>query len=757
MHIDMKKYFVIIPLLAVLSCTKQEERVPLYEIGALTSEYNLGYEASEVTVEILSNGDFTAVLPEDTPWIRFPDGLSAKGSGDCSLMLSYDTNRSIPRSVVMTLTSGTNTSEVIFHQDGLLSAGISISEKCITVPAEGGPARVRVNTALSKESLSFSVDYVQSEDEEWIHDVRMEGNYICFDVAPILNAENFRHARISVTSGSATAVLLVGQTPSGVTLRDIGLATLKATLTKAGSTTIPEHIVLQGQVLNDSSFGNGAENRNVSVDIPDREWKYGVLYLQDVDGGGIKVNFDSRCDDLVDQFGMVGIDLFGATLTREDAPLRYTLSGLQPTSVVSSKGGIRPNPAVRSIGSLGEGDLYTLVTVEGVEIPFRKGPYVPLDIRYISYITAYPVTLRDKSGDTLPMMINADCTFSRDGSGMPQGSGSVTGVLVHETCDHVEWDTEAEKSMTSQGIVGDYVAGIGNIGPWQIRPMRKSDIAISENFEEGFSELLYEWRYCASLSAEDAPSDSYPVRNCDTLSHTVYPTYPAVADPTSLPARFYCENTSGERAEILPCNDFTLLGPYEYGGTIAAPELGNGVTDYYLRSAQWRVVSTSKTAGTVYSSNKWKESNGSAWKADHWSTNRYWCVSFPTDKEGIKSPLSVQVGFNGCALGASSPNKGAPRFWKVECSLNGTVWSKVADYTVPDFPAASSRRVWQLPGTKYITVNLPDNMIGREEVYVRLIPSENKAGNASSYVASGNNIGETSYNAINYFAIRYNK
>ena len=79
----------------------------------------------------------------------------------------------------------------------------------------------------------------------------------------------------------------------------------------------------------------------------------------------------------------------------------------------------------------------------------------------------------------------------------------------------------------------------------------------------------------------------------------------------------------------------------------------------------------------------------------------------------------------------------------------------VAEYTVPDFVDKANRRVFQLPGIKYITVNLPDEVLGKERVYIRLRPTSTKVGTATTY-EGGSSISSSCYNAINYVAIRYN-
>jgi hypothetical protein len=108
-------------------------------------------------------------------------------------------------------------------------------------------------------------------------------------------------------------------------------------------------------------------------------------------------------------------------------------------------------------------------------------------------------------------------------------------------------------------------------------------------------------------------------------------------------------------------------------------------------------------------------------------------------------------------MGSITLGPGAPRYWAVEYSVDGQNWSEnpVLQYTVPDFVDKANRRVFQLPGTKYITVNLPDEFLGQDKVYVRLRPTSTRGGTAASY--EGNTIIPSDrYNAINYVAIRYN-
>ena len=83
----------------------------------------------------------------------------------------------------------------------------------------------------------------------------------------------------------------------------------------------------------------------------------------------------------------------------------------------------------------------------------------------------------------------------------------------------------------------------------------------------------------------------------------------------------------------------------------------------------------------------------------------------------------------------------------------------ITSYTVPDMVVWANTLLSQCPGYKAIDVELPLTLLGKENVYIRLMPENNKASNGASWVDKGATIsvkGDAT-SAMNYFAIRYNK
>ena len=755
---DMRKYGIYAALVimasALFSCEKLPEEVQICGVGCKTDVIDVSWNGGDCSAAILSTGVFTATIPEGDNWIVFKDAPSSgrlEKDGDAVLVFTLEVNRSIPRSTVISLKCGTATSSFTIRQDGLLEGGLDVEQKNVLVPSEGGRSAAKISTKVDVASFTFKVAYQEEESTDWLSGVHLSGNFLVFDVEPNLDPVLIRHADITASYPGGKGMVHVTQYGAGSDTESISISDLKLLLSQKGTLELDRHYIISGIVINDDREGNGAENRLISVDTSDPGFSSTILYMQSEDGtDGLKLLFKGSCANVASRFDRVSFDAFGLTLRRDDAPVRYEIADIPVSAVTESQRTAGPDARNLTLATLTDKDLYTLVRLEDVEIPVRKGPFVPIDVRFYDLVPAYPMVLRDIAGNSIYMMVNTDCTWSRDGSPMPQGSGSVTGVLVHETSDNFEWDQGMESTLKKEGVISDYISGLGNIGNWQIRPVFRSDVRLGDNLEDGFSSLLCEWRYCDSLGVN-------LVANYNGADTTLYPTWPAVDDPMALNASLRC--TDGKRKIPLKlCNDFTQLGPYSYGGYITRPENGNGVYDATGRNAQW-YFQGGELYGVVYSqytvnSTNWTISNGAAWCVAGWSSSQYWCAEFSTEElTAENAPLSVQFGtFNHVGY------TGAPRYWAVEWSSDGTAWKRLSTYSVPDFPASTSRKPYQMPGPKYVSVNLPEAALGLSKVYVRLIPaSATGIGTSTAYYSATGSINSGRYNALNYFAVRYNK
>lgn len=739
----MKKLYIILlaAVIALVSCEKQSE-APV-ELGVKADSATLTSKGGSYMIDVLSNGNWTAST--DSEWLSFPEGVS--GTGDLALVVAFEENDGADRIGKVTISCGGKSRIVTLIQKGLLFTGIEFLSGNFLAAAEGGTHSASLR--CSEAEIVFSVD-CGNAPMPWVNEIRMSSDAVEFNVSRN-DGETVRTAELTVASSSdpsMKAILHISQPGISQTLKPVDFTQLKSMLAKAGSVTFEENLVLEGRVISDNSENNGGENLNISSTLKDDTRSSRVIYVQnELANSGLLVEFVTAKDNTTARFDRLRLLLKGMKLTRKGGetgePVRYELSGATVSNVLETVSGTADDlpRKERRIKFLTDDDVYTYVTLSDCEIPIRKGPFVPVDLRYTSVMNKYPMPLRDIHGDATWLLSNVGCAWARDGKGLPEGSGTVSGVIVHEKCDNFEWDNSVAAARLAEGVSLDYITGTGTLSRYQIRPITRSEIAIADKFEDGFSEMLAEFRYMNKVHAA-------LVKNVDS-KYTIYSTYPAVADPLTDPSikGTMLRRNNGKQEMMADWRDWTHLGPLS-GNAIANPSGGNGVYDFNGGSLHWNVNSVTRSSGMII------QGNGSAWYCSKWTTKQWWLVTVNT--EGLTPanfPLSVNFG----AENGLGETVGAPRHWAVEWSLDNKTWKKAADYTVPDFTVVYKKRSWQCPGFKYISVNLPEDsaMLGREKLYIRLRPTSSSSGSMDAYDSQA--FVSSRESALNYLSVRYNK
>lgn len=740
--------YILTSAFAAFACVEKDDRIEAVEIGAMEGNVTLECVEGRYVMDVLANGEYTAAVTEGD-WLTFDGGqLTLTDGFDGQIGVCYQMNRGASRMGKVTLSRKGRKAEIVFTQKGIIDMGLSLSGHNITVDHQGGLQSVRVETLMKNDELEYEVTY--DGPQGWISEIRKENNTIAFNVLPNASGQG-RSAVIKVICKADEDLcdeLHVVQDGAGAVYQDLTFDGLHALASEENVVEITSSYVLSGWVINDNSEGNGAEAKNISAELQDTKRPSRVIYVQNDDASaGVMVEFNTVQDNTTERFNHITFNLKGMTLTKHPAsekePLRYELSGAVVSNIMQTTGGSIQDLPVKEkhIGELTDADVYTYVTLIDCEIPVRKGPFVPVDLRYDAVMNKYPMPLRDIEGSSTYLLSNTSCAWARDGKGMPQGAGKVSGVIVHEKCDNYAWDNNEASMKMASGLELDYVTGVGTISRYQIRPVAKSEITLGNDFGDSFSGLLMEVRYL------NRDYDNL-VRNTDQ-AWSIYSTWPSSPYPMNDPAvtgvlRRYRNNKQEGFAVF---RDWSHLGPVA-DGRITNPSGGNGVTDYNGTSAHWSVYSMTNISGLII------DENGSAWYCSKWTDDQYVRAEFNT--EGLTEanfPLSVTFG----AINGLGEAVGAPRYWQIDWSADGSSWNKVADYTVPDFPIVYKKRTWQCPGYKMMTFNLPENpaLLGKSKVYVRLRASNKQAGTMDSYDAGA--VSSGSQSALNYFAVRYNK
>ena len=791
----MKKIalYTIAVLFVLAACEKKSEFIEEIEIGCDLPVAEVSSDAGSHSFQVIAGGNVTASLPSDASWVRF-SGSGSKTmsfSGDMTIAMDYDANEGEERSAKINLVSGHRKLVLELMQDGVQDRDFYFPQRNVLIGFEGAAHSIPFSYAVEEESIEYEVIYEQGRD--WIEEpvAGVHDSLLMFAAKENLGAERraavIRLSSVDKVGRPLEARLFVSQQTRSevetipVTLWDVREMSAQNNDMDAES-KIRKNYVLTARVVSDNAEGNGGANRNLSIITQDLTQSARTVYLQslapDASGQycGAQLQFESEVDNSCKRYDILEINLRGVKLEHKGdggkVPEHIVLSGAKAVNIVSSTLGSKDDLPVieRSIKDLTDLDIYTYVTLKDCEIPIRKGPYVPVDLRYTNIINKYPMPLRDADGSTMFLVTNTTAAWARDGEGLPQGGGDVSGIIVHERCDNMEWDpVEAAASP----LLSDYITDIGYIGRYQIRPLTKAEIGITNDLEDAPSRIISEWRYF---------NRSFPQRyicNVDA-SGKIYPTWPAVSDPLTSPdVNGTIIYSNYPATPMNPCFDWSHLGPMVDGRITDVPG-GNGVTDANGTSIHWHHHSNIAGIGVIY------DNSGSAWLGGNWFSgdhnnpklqNYYWQIDLSTeDYDASAAPLSVQLGVHN----GYGSDYGAPRYWTLAWSTDGSSWNELNGdsydgeqykmwirtdsewtYTVPDVPKPETKRQWHLAGDKYISLNLPAaaDIWGKEHLYIRLYPAADKSGDDAAQAVSydGAGIRNSRRSCLNYVGIRCKK
>lgn len=337
-------------------------------------------------------------------------------------------------------------------------------------------------------AVTYSVEYdpAVGEGDEWISGLSLAEKKLSFKIADNMSGD-FRKATIKVLfNGVSVAEKTVTQD-----VYPVVIAFDKLRGYAVGTLTTREFI--EGYVVSEHGSENICQNPQTAQFKFDMTENSKTAVIESVDGKyGFMLKFATAEDNTLQRYSKVRIKLHDLTLSKQADPECYTLSGLTAESIVSASD---PNPRAvpvkkMSVADLQDSDIYTLVALQNMEVVFKDGSYTNCNEGY-ALKTSFnpagggsprwdvaPLLLTDNSGNTISMLTNSNVEWRRDGSGVAQGSGTYTGIIVAET-----------------------LVRFGDRGRYQIRPMVKSDIALDN---AAFSKTLVEWNW------NDAKNDAVP-------------------------------------------------------------------------------------------------------------------------------------------------------------------------------------------------------------------------------------------------------
>lgn len=271
-------------------------------------------------------------------------------------------------------------------------------------------------------SSEFTVEY-KGEDRDWIQGIEPNLEKSALDV--IVKENETLLIREATVKFSYNGIACNVPVKQGRYVRTMNIKQIKDLIPGAsGVYTFEDMAMIEAVVVGDK------ESRN--MERAGNEYKYN--YMQESDGShGLRIECATAGDNIFSRNTLVKLNIEGAKLVKESDPTRYTLSGITVDMLVDQTTGVYPRQKRKYVSALTDDDIYTQTTIKDAEILFRRGSYTNvLEPEGAAYFDAYPLCLHDITGGVIYLITDMNASWRRSGFGVPQGSGTATGILVNQ-------------------------------------------------------------------------------------------------------------------------------------------------------------------------------------------------------------------------------------------------------------------------------------------------------------------------------------
>ena len=706
-------------------------------------------------------------------------------------------------------------------QKALIDARIAFANSSIIVPGAGGENKSVIETNVPFSDITVETEYSDPENTDWIQEIEIVDAeseerelVITLDANPAEEVPRSAAVSLSFTDGWDETVSvefnLLQRTAKETLGRNITFEEFRQNY--ALNKKIEDYVIIEGIVVSNPDNRNAGENTQLTTSTIDYTVSERTLYLESKDGRyGIAILTNEVEDNIFDQYDHVQLLIQGATGNLVENPDRYELEGVTKSMVISRTAGSASDVPVKEkhMNELTDDDIYTYVTLKEVEFPVRKGSITPVNEGYAigtnaHRISKYPLLVRDINGDAMYMMTNTNCAYRSDGTRLPYGSGDISGVIVHERFSRFEWRNGADPAEMTDDPT------LGYIGRYQIRHQNKEDIwgKMQNSVEDSFSALLTEYRYWNPDTENEVQKPTYGTNGW--LTHTYQEKYSGSASKEYLQATYKQHMVGGGTYEYLgpvgnsannlfganygnkngigividpskeswnpkmdafisrnPDGTIEWCGPYasdQYAASGSGGWPGNDAIPTSSQQINYN-GSTSMRGKANVSGNCYTAFSNHYWWDDDTGRFYAWLINFST--EGIStSHISMQI-----SVMNTQQTFYSPRYWCAEWALtdsqapeDDSQWNLIGEYTVPDVSVWSNTLYSSIVAYKYIDFELPQEILGHPDVYIRLRPTSDLCSDGSDYAnarlngsAAGAALASQHASSLEYFAIRYNK
>lgn len=466
----LRSLIVILMMFSVFSCKKDDLKEIHYDNLRIAPQIvRVGDSSGTVRLKVYANGAWDAkVVDAHSQWLTV--NKEEKSSNDFIIADFKDNAGNLPRRGKILVTLNDKTDTINFNQEGYVY--IQSNQDSVVSKANGKEIDFVFESNAAYDDIAYSIKYDDENNSNWIKNISLDGSDLKFTVAQ--NESNTRNAKVILSFKDAidditmdTIFVVQKSVVESVELKPFSY--VRNTLMEG---VVTENVYIKGVIISDKDNLNVARNPNTSKTNINKEVNKKTVYIQSMDGTqGIKFLTQSVDDNVFDQNTIVELWLKGLTLEKHQNPNYVTLKGVTSANIISKKanpGSLIPRELYMK--DLTDKDIYTYVTLQESKISIPDGSFRNINEGYAGRSDTYAMSIRDINGNSMYMLFNYDVPYARNGQQVPQGSGDITGIIVHEDLPRY-----------------------GHVGQYQIRPTGRSDIDLAEDPNNSFSETLVKW------------------------------------------------------------------------------------------------------------------------------------------------------------------------------------------------------------------------------------------------------------------------
>ena len=439
-------------------------------------------------VQIYSNGTVEVTVDEESAeWATLLSEPSFEKDGEVRMSLAANESLRRMAKVILVLDNGRKVDTLKIYQHGQIPVITARAPFATVDGSVDDEASFVIETNVDIEEVKTSPVY-RTGDDAWISDVEVT----VVEDSPVVKVKTLGNAVNYVSKGEVVLTykddwdemistrLQISRLSAEMELADALSYTAARLLGTAEGTLVEEDLIVEGVVISDCNSPNMELNPSVEFDEVDVDENYRTAYIQAPDGSyGFRLKFDDKEDNVLLPGGRIYLTLKGAVVTKELDPERYTISSLTEDNIIGGDAGATIVEKRKTLAELTDNDVYTWVEVLNTEFVNKIGSYtnvredfsLPSDFNQTETnncpMDGWASLLMDQDGRGIYAMVNFECPWRRTGAGVPQGSGSVKGIIVHhENHRYGDMGRYQIRVIDESGFSMDNEAGYSSFKLW---------------------------------------------------------------------------------------------------------------------------------------------------------------------------------------------------------------------------------------------------------------------------------------------------